>query len=183
MSHMVCLTPLKSAIMSDHFSFSNIALQGIRSVKQTWMTLWVLQVAKLSRLSTTINNLLFSPRTACFRLHHTVQKIFTDVPLHEWCVLFLYIFTIAEEHPAKKCQASYRLEPNIQAAVVTQRGRTCSDALRPGLEKIIQRSGGCKDSFCTHNGPSLFLTDKKQHTSMVKILTLVCANNNSKLVQ
>lgn len=38
---------------------------------------------------------------------------------------------VAAEHPAK----TYPSEPNIQAAVVTQRRRTCSEALRPGPEK------------------------------------------------
>lgn len=55
-------------------------------------------------------------------------------------------FMVAARHPADKerkkntkkkrvCGSQQPSEPNLQAALVTQRRRTCSDALRPGREE------------------------------------------------
>lgn len=56
-------------------------------------------------------------------------------------------FMVAARHPADKerkkkntkkkwvCGSQQPSEPNLQAALVTQRRRTCSDALRPGRGK------------------------------------------------
>lgn len=109
-------------------------------------------------MQTENNNQQSADNNLFWGLHQTVQNTYWLFLTHECTILILMV---AAEHPAK----TYPSEPNIQAAVVTQRCRTCSEALRPGPEKTTKQYTGdecfCLPFVCEQNKKEmLIITDK-----------------------